>query len=89
MSAIERVAVVRRAAELLERHRPELERWLIRESGSIPGKAAVEITASAGQLEMAAALIAHPLGHVLPSLTPGRTSLARRVPIGVVGVITP
>jgi benzaldehyde dehydrogenase (NAD) len=38
---------------------------------------------------MAAALIAHPLGHVLPSLTPGRTSIARRVPIGVVGVITP
>jgi benzaldehyde dehydrogenase (NAD) len=26
---------------------------------------------------------------VLPSLTPGRTSTARRVPIGVVGVITP
>ena len=87
--ATERTAVVRRAAELLERHRAELERWLIRESGSIPGKAAQEITASAGQLEMAAALIAHPLGHVLPSLTPGRTSMARRVPIGVVGVITP
>ena len=34
-------------------------------------------------------LISHPLGHVLPSLTPGRTSTARRVPIGVVGVITP
>jgi benzaldehyde dehydrogenase (NAD) len=87
--AAERVAVVARAAELLERHRPELERWLIRESGSIPGKAAQEITASAGQLQMAAALISHPLGYVLPSLTPGRTSIARRVPIGVVGVITP
>ena len=59
---------MRRAAELLERHRAELERWLIRESGSIPGKAAQEVTASAGQLEMAAALISHPLGHVLPSL---------------------
>jgi benzaldehyde dehydrogenase (NAD) len=89
LPATERMVVVRRAAQLLERHRPELERWLIRESGSIQGKAAVEITASAGQLEMAAALIAHPLGHVLPSLTPGRTSTARRVPIGVVGVITP
>ena len=38
---------------------------------------------------MAAALISHPLGLVLPSLTPGRTSTARRVPVGVVGVITP
>ena len=89
LPAPERMAVVRRAAELFERHRPELERWLIRESGSIQGKAAQEITASAGQLEMAATLIAHPLGYVLPSLTPGRSSTARRVPIGVVGVITP
>jgi benzaldehyde dehydrogenase (NAD) len=85
----ERIAVVRRAAELMERHRAELERWLIRESGSIAGKAAQEVTASIGQLEMAAALIAQPLGYELPSLTPGRTSLARRVPVGVVGVITP
>ena len=38
---------------------------------------------------MAAALISHPLGQVLPSLTPGRTSMARRVPVGVVGVICP
>jgi benzaldehyde dehydrogenase (NAD) len=89
LPATERIAVVRRAAELMERHRAELERWLIRESGSITGKAAQEVTASIGQLEMAAALIAQPLGHVLPSLTPGRTSLARRMPIGVVGVITP
>jgi benzaldehyde dehydrogenase (NAD) len=85
----ERVAIVRRAAELMDRHRAELERWLVRESGSIPGKAAVEVTASIGQLDMAAALVSHPLGLVLPSLTPGRTSTARRVPVGVVGVITP
>jgi benzaldehyde dehydrogenase (NAD) len=89
LPATERTAVVRRAADLLEKHRAELEGWMIRESGSIPGKAAQEISASAGQLEMAAALIAHPMGHELPSLTPGRTSTARRVPIGVVGVITP
>ncbi|MQA74426.1 MAG: aldehyde dehydrogenase family protein [Solirubrobacterales bacterium] len=87
--ATERVAVVRRAAELLERHRAELIRWLVRESGSIPPKADNEISASIGQFEMAASLISHPLGHVLPSLTPGRTSMARRVPVGVVGVICP
>jgi benzaldehyde dehydrogenase (NAD) len=85
----ERVAVIRRAAELMERHRAELERLLVRESGSIGGKANVEVTASIGQLDMAAALIAQPLGLVLPSLTPGRSSTARRVPLGVVGVITP
>jgi benzaldehyde dehydrogenase (NAD) len=85
----ERVAVMRRAAELLERHRAEISGWMVRESGCIPPKADVEITASIGQLDQAASLISHPLGHVLPSLTPGRTSTAVRKPIGVVGVITP
>jgi benzaldehyde dehydrogenase (NAD) len=85
----ERVAVVRRAAELLERHRVEISGWMVRESGCIPPKADVEITASIGQLDQAASLISHPLGHVLPSLTPGRTSTALRKPIGVIGVITP
>jgi benzaldehyde dehydrogenase (NAD) len=84
-----RVAIVRRAAELLERHRAEIAGWMVRESGCIPPKADVEISASIGQLDQAASLISHPLGHILPSLTPGRTSTARRVPIGVVGVITP
>jgi benzaldehyde dehydrogenase (NAD) len=85
----DRVAVVRRAGELMERHRAELTRWLIRESGAVPGKVAHEIGASIGQLEMATALVSQPLGLVLPSLTPGRSSTARRVPVGVVGVITP
>ena len=84
-----RVAVLRKAAELLDRHRAEITTWMVRESGCIPGKADVEINASIGQLDQAASLISHPLGHVLPSLTPGRTSTARRVPVGVVGVITP
>lgn len=85
----ERIAVIRRAAELLERHRAELIRWLVREGGAIPPKADNEVSASIGQFEMAAALISHPLGQMLPSLTPGRSSMARRVPLGVVGVICP
>ena len=76
----ERAAVVRRAGELLEQNRAEISEWMVRESGCIPGKAAVEISASIGQLDQAASLISHPLGYVLPSLTPGRTSTARRVP---------
>jgi benzaldehyde dehydrogenase (NAD) len=84
-----RAAIVRRAGELLERHRDEISGWMVRESGCIPPKAAVEITASIGQLDQAASLISHPLGYVLPSPVPGRSSTARRVPVGVVGVITP
>ncbi len=85
----ERVAIVRKAGEALERHREEIVGWMIRESGCIPPKADTEITASIGQLDMAAALISHPLGHTLPTLVPGRTSMARRIPLGVVGVICP
>jgi NAD-dependent aldehyde dehydrogenases len=85
----ERVAIVRKAGEALDRHREELIGWMVRESGCIQPKADVEITASIGQLDMAGALISHPLGHNLPSITPGRTSMARRIPMGVVGVICP
>jgi benzaldehyde dehydrogenase (NAD) len=85
----ERAAIVTRAGQTLERHRDEVIGWMVRESGAVPSKADFEITRSIGQLDMAAALISHPLGHMLPSLTPGRTSMARRIPIGVVGVICP
>jgi benzaldehyde dehydrogenase (NAD) len=85
----ERVAVVRKAAELMERHRQELIGWLVREGGGIPPKADNEVSASIGQFDMAAALISHPLGQLVPSMFPGRTSMARRVPVGVVGVICP
>jgi len=85
----ERVAIIRKAAELMERHRQELIGWIVREGGGIPPKADNEVSASIGQFDMAAALISHPLGQVLPSMIPGRTSMARRVPVGVVGVICP
>jgi benzaldehyde dehydrogenase (NAD) len=85
----ERVAVVRRAAGLMERHRAELVRWLVREGGGIPPKADNEVSASIGQFDMAASLISHPLAQELPTAIPGRHSMARRVPVGVVGVICP
>jgi benzaldehyde dehydrogenase (NAD) len=85
----ERAAIVRRAGELMEQHRGELIDWLVRESGAIQPKADHEIGASIGQLDAAAALADQPLVLELPSLTPDRTSTARRIPLGVVGVITP
>jgi benzaldehyde dehydrogenase (NAD) len=85
----ERVAIIRRAAELMERHRAELISWLVREGGGIPPKADNEVSASIGQFDMAASLISHPLGQELPTAIPGRRSMARRVPVGVVGVICP
>lgn len=85
----ERAAVIRRAAAVLEENRAEFERWLVREGGAIPGKAAFEVNLVLGELWEAAALPTQPWGHLLPTSEAGRESIARRVPLGVVGVISP
>ncbi|MBX5442657.1 MAG: benzaldehyde dehydrogenase [Solirubrobacteraceae bacterium] len=85
----ERIAILERVADGLRRHHDEILQWMIRESGCIPPKGSHEIGASIGQIQLANSLINATLGHVLPSITPGRTSTAMRVPIGVVGVICP
>ncbi|WP_408899686.1 benzaldehyde dehydrogenase (plasmid) [Nocardioides sp. R1-1] len=85
----ERAALLRRAAGIVESNRAELEGWLIREGGCVPGKAAFEVDLVLGELWEAAALPTQPWGHLLPSGEPGRHSVARRVPLGVVGVISP
>jgi benzaldehyde dehydrogenase (NAD) len=85
----ERAAIVRKAGEVLDRHREEIVGWMARESGAIPPKADFEVGASIGQLEMAATITEDQLEMTLESAVPGRTSTARRTPIGVVGVITP
>jgi benzaldehyde dehydrogenase (NAD) len=84
----ERGAVLRRAGALFERCAADIERWLVREAGSIPPKAGVETHTAAQECYEAAALASRPLGDILPTALP-RLSLARRVPVGVVGVIAP
>ncbi|MFF8261392.1 aldehyde dehydrogenase family protein [Streptomyces virginiae] len=84
----ERAAVLRRAGDLFTAHADELRQWLVRESGSIPGKAAFELHVAAQECYEAAAMASRPTGQVLPSEAP-RLSFTRRVPAGVVGVIAP
>ncbi|MGW1799546.1 benzaldehyde dehydrogenase [Streptomyces sp. NPDC001984] len=83
-----RAAVLRRAGDLFTAHGDELREWLVRESGSIPGKADFELHVAAQECYEAAALASRPAGQVLPSEAP-RLSYTRRVPVGVVGVISP
>ncbi|KOU96480.1 aldehyde dehydrogenase family protein [Streptomyces sp. XY533] len=84
----ERAAVLRRAGDLFTARADELGEWLVRESGSIPGKAAFELHVAAQECYEAAALASRPAGQVLPSEAP-RLSFTRRVPAGVVGVVAP
>ncbi|MDX2681951.1 aldehyde dehydrogenase family protein [Streptomyces sp. NY05-11A] len=83
-----RAGVLRKAGDLFAAHADELRDWIVRESGSIPGKADFELHVAAQECYEAAALASRPAGQVLPSEAP-RLSYTRRVPVGVVGVISP
>ncbi|WP_133915627.1 benzaldehyde dehydrogenase [Streptomyces sp. NBC_00582] len=83
-----RAGVLRKAGDLFAAHAEELRDWIVRESGSIPGKADFELHVAAQECYEAAALASRPAGQVLPSEAP-RLSYTRRIPVGVVGVISP
>jgi len=84
----ERAGVFRKAALLLEQHRAAFSEWIVRETGGIAPKAAFEIDSVLHLLHEAAAMQTQSQGLILPS-PPGCLSQARRVPHGVVGVISP
>lgn len=84
----ERGDVLRKFAQLCEQHQEEIADWIVRETGSIPHKAPFEILTSAREALEVAGLTGQPVGHILAS-SKARASYARRVPMGVVGVITP
>ncbi|WP_445398282.1 aldehyde dehydrogenase family protein [Streptomyces sp. LE64] len=86
--AADRAAVLRRAGDLLVAHGDELREWLVRESGSVPGKAHFELSVATQECYEAAALATRPTGQVLSSTAP-RLAYTQRVPVGVVGVIAP
>jgi benzaldehyde dehydrogenase (NAD) len=83
----ERAAILHAAADALERHRDEIVDRLVRETGVFPGGAAHQLGETQKELREAAALTARPVGELLPN-EQGRISMARRVPLGVVGVIS-
>lgn len=83
-----RVTVLLKAAQLLEADPARMTRWLVEEAGSAQGKAAFEVGLMTTELQESAALASHPYGEMLRSAKP-RLSVARRVPVGVVGVISP
>ncbi|MDX6277095.1 MAG: benzaldehyde dehydrogenase, partial [Nocardioidaceae bacterium] len=84
----ERAAVLRRAAQLFAEHAEEISWWNIREVGAIPPMAGFAVHVAEQECYEAASLPGRPYGELLPSEEP-RLSMARRVPAGVVGVISP
>lgn len=84
-----RAAVLRRAVDLLEAERDTFVGWLIREGGGTAAKGNFEVSLAVDELLAAAALVTQPIGELLPTEDFRRLSQARRVPVGVVGVIAP
>jgi len=84
----DRAKVLRKAGQLLEENAAECADWLMREAGSARGKAGFEAGLVANEAHFAAALALAPTGQILRTAKP-RLSLAQRVPVGVVGVISP
>ncbi len=83
-----RAAVLRKAGDLWARHAEEISGWNVREVGSVPGMAGFSLHVAAEECYEAASLPGRAIGEILPSEQP-RLSMARRVPAGVVSVISP
>jgi benzaldehyde dehydrogenase (NAD) len=83
-----RAAILRKAGDLFTAHGDEIMGWNIREVGAIGMMAGFASHVAAEQCYAAAGLPGANYGELIPSEEP-RLSMARRVPVGVVGVISP
>ncbi|MEV5411187.1 aldehyde dehydrogenase family protein [Thermopolyspora sp. NPDC052614] len=84
-----RIEILRRAERVLEDVRTVLRPLMMRETGALRGKADHEIDKTLDELRAAANLPDLPYGELLPHDDSSVLSMARRVPVGVVGVIAP
>lgn len=84
----ERAEILRRTARIFEENLDDFTTWVMREIGAVRHKAEREVRFSAAVLHQCAAMVTEAHGLVLPS-NGGAISLARRVPHGVVGIISP
>jgi len=85
----DRAGILRRAAEIYEAHRPEFGTWTQRETGAHRNKMHHEQNFAANELLAAGGIPWQPYGSLVPTSIQARLSMVRRVPVGVVGAITP
>src|SRR5690606_10101074 len=80
---------LRKAADILEKRAPELARLLTLEMGKTIGESMGEVMRAVGIFRFHASEGWRPTGDVIPSTAPGTFLYTDRVPLGVVGLITP
>lgn len=88
MGPHDRASVFHKAAAIFERDIEQIGLFIARETGGLISKGQHEVHAAAHILQAAASMPLQPQGLVLPEVS-GRFNFARRVPYGVVGVISP
>jgi acyl-CoA reductase-like NAD-dependent aldehyde dehydrogenase len=87
--AAERELILQRAADVLEKARPEIVDLLIDEAGSTFGKAQFEVSFTVNMLRAVSGEARRIQGDVIPADFPGMMSIAIRRPLGVVAGIAP
>jgi benzaldehyde dehydrogenase (NAD) len=85
----ERARILRRAADIYEAHRDEFGSWTQRETGAVFNKMHHEQNFTLAEIHNAATMPSQPYGSLVPTVSPGRLSMVRRIPAGVIGAITP
>jgi benzaldehyde dehydrogenase (NAD) len=83
-----RAGVFPKAIQIAHDRWNDIVEWIMRESGSVKAKAEFELSITIKALQLAGAMPHQAQGLILPSER-GRISLARRRPLGVVGIIAP
>lgn len=88
LSYQERQTVFEKAVQILIENQADVIELLVKESGSLQLKAGFEVSISIQVLKNCIGLPAEEQGTLLPTQN-GKLSIAKRVPLGVVGVISP
>ena len=85
----ERAAILEKTAQILQEHMGEIVPLIVAETGGTHLKAHIELDIGIGMLREAAKMPLQMYGSIRPSMIPGKENRIYRVPIGVVGVISP
>jgi aldehyde dehydrogenase (NAD+) len=84
-----RAEILARASRLLEERKEELARLMTREMGKVLTEARGDVQEGIDMAQYMAGQGRNPIGEVVPSELRQKRAFAERVPIGVVGCITP
>ncbi|MCY0908432.1 MAG: aldehyde dehydrogenase family protein [Sulfobacillus thermotolerans] len=89
VSPYTRSALLGKVAALMEANQEEIAAMIVAETGGTQFKAHLEVALAIDMVREAQQMALHPLGEILPSVIPGKENRAYRLPVGVVGVISP